>query len=108
MRLFHLTSKASAEKIIYGGFSGDSCWLSSDVETVCGESGRSVLLEVRIDIPETELQSFERHVVDEVWNDEQGEFVPDPSARPYVWYEIPTSFIAAHDIHRVNCAQRKH
>ena len=106
VRLFHFTSKANARAVLAHGFKGTTCWLSPSIETVSGDSNRSALLAVQLDLTESELQAFEQTVVDDVWDEAAGEFVPATDTPPYDWYEIPTQVITRGTVRLVSEEER--
>ena len=94
--LYHFTTREGARQIEANGFSGLSCWLSPDVESIFGEAGRSVLLEVTLNLAEDELKRYAQQVTEEtdIWDETVGDFVPEPgSARHFVWYEVPVNVV---------------
>ena len=107
VRLFPFTSDADARAILICGFTDATCWLSPSVETVCDGSGRSVLLEVRQDLTESDLQAFKQMVAEEVWDDVTGDFVPSKDLPAYHWYEIPAALVNARGEVRLVSAEER-
>ena len=93
VKLYHFTSREAAVAILAKGFTierDDGVWFTPHPQTAMGEESRVVLLEVEIDRTDDEMSEFRQPVVEEFFDDETEEWVPDPSTA-YDWFKVPAA-----------------